>query len=328
MIYLFYGSDELSRHEYVANLLKRIEEPLGNFNQTRFQPDKLTFTQLRQACDALPFLTERRIVIVEGLLNKLVKRGPKAFTKQLQPYFSKIPDYTRLFLLEGKVDRRSALWKELNKLAKEKQPKVYLKEFSLPNEQQLPIWIQRRTHKHGGRIGNRAAAQLATFVGHDIRLLDQEIRKLVTYAGQEPITEDHIELLVPYMQEASIWKMVDAIGAKNIQTALMSAERLLQDDPSKAIYMHIMITRQIRILLQVAELAALGKKQAEIQKTLRLNGYVLKKVMRQASNFTVERLEKAYDLLLQADVDMKSGADQTMTLNLLIVQLAGGRGRR
>ena len=102
-------------------------------------------------------------------------------------------------------------------------------------------------------------------------------------------------------------------------------EQILQDDKSKAIYIHVMITRQVRMLLQVAELMTLGKKQSEIQKTLRLNPYVLKKVMRQARNFTVSHLEKAYDLLLEADVKMKSGQDQTMTLNLLIVELAGRR---
>ena len=328
MIYLFYGDDDLSRNEYVAYLLARIEEPLGNLNQTRLDPNKLTFTKLRQTCDAFPFLTQRRIIIIEGLLHKIAKRGPKSLAKQLVPYLSKVPEYTRLFLLEGEVDRRTALWKQLNKLAKQKKPTVYLKEFALPDQQQLPKWIQTRAQRHGGRMDRRTAAQLATFVGHDIRLLDQEIRKLVTYAGERPVTIDDLRVLVPYIREASIWDMVDAIGAKNGRKALTTAQHILQDDASKAIYMHVMITRQVRMLLQVTELLDLGQKPKEIQKTLRLNPYVLKKVMQQTRNFSVQRLEQAYELLLEADVKMKSGEDQTMTLNLLIVELAGGRKAR
>lgn len=328
MIYLFYGDDDLSRNEYVAYLLARIEEPLGNLNQTRLDPNKLTFTKLRQTCDAFPFLTQRRIIIIEGLLHKIAKRGPKSLAKQLVPYLSKVPEYTRLFLLEGEVDRRTALWKQLNKLAKQKKPTVYLKEFALPDQQQLPKWIQTRAQRHGGRMDRHTAAQLATFVGHDIRLLDQEIRKLVTYAGERPVTIDDVRVLVPYIQEASIWDMVDAIGAKNGRKALTTAQHILQDDASKAIYMHVMITRQVRMLLQVTELLDLGQKPKEIQKTLRLNPYVLKKVMQQTRNFSVQRLEQAYELLLEADVKMKSGEDQTMTLNLLIVELAGGRKAR
>jgi DNA polymerase III subunit delta len=86
-----------------------------------------------------------------------------------------------------------------------------------------------------------------------------------------------------------------------------------------------MITRQIRMLLQVAELLVLGKSEAEIQQLLKLSPFVLKKVMQQAKNFTVPRLEQAFDHLLDADVAMKTGADQVMTINLLITELASRR---
>lgn len=322
MIYLFHGGDDLSRDEALGNVLARIEEPMGDLNQTRLEPSKLTFAELRQACDAMPFLSDRRIIIIEGLIKKLAKRGPKAFVNQFKDYLSQVPDYTRLFLLEGEVDKRTTLWKSLNKHLKEKPPIVYIKEFPQPSPQQLPQWILRRASKHGGRIERDAAAQLATFVADNMRLLDQEIRKLVTYAGERHVTIRDVRLLVPYVQEASIWEMVDAIGAMKPRKALMTAQQILQDNPSQAIYLHVMITRQIRMLLQVAELVDLGKKPNEIPSILGMNPFVFRKVMPQIKNFTIPRLERAYDLLLQADVDMKSGADQAMTLNLLIVELA------
>jgi DNA polymerase-3 subunit delta len=322
MIYLFHGGDDLSRDEALVKLLARIREPMGDLNQIRLDPSKLTFAQLRQACDAMPFLSDRRIIIIEGLIHKLAKRGPKAFVNQFKDYLSQVPDYTRLFLLEGEVDKRTTLWKTLNKYFKEKPPIVYIKEFPQPSAQQLPHWIRERASKHGGQIERDAATQLATFVADNMRLLDQEICKLVTYAGQRHVTVRDVRLLVPYVQEASVWEMVDAIGAMKPRKALMTAQQILEDDPSKAIYLHVMITRQIRMLLQVAELVALGKKANEIPKILRMKPFVFRKVMPQVKNFTVSRLERAYDLLLQADVDMKSGADQPMTINLLIVELA------
>ncbi len=174
-------------------------------------------------------------------------------------------------------------------------------------------------------MDRRAAAELATFVGGNVRLLDQEIRKLVTYAGERPVGVEDIRLLEPYVQEASIWTMVDSIGAKDAKRALGLAQQILNDEPSKAIYLHIMITRQVRMLLQVAELLSLGKAEPEIQRTLGLSPFVLKKVMQQARNFSVQRLEQAFDLLLDADVAMKTGADQVLTINLLIAELASRR---
>lgn len=323
MLYLFYGTDDLGRSEYVAGLLARVADPMGDLNQMRFDGEKLSFSELRHACDSIPFLSDRRIVIVEGLLARLAKRGPKEFAERLRDYLPAIPDYTRLFLLESEVDKRTALWKALVTLSEQKPPTVFLREFAAPAAEALPEWIQRRGQRHGARIERRVATELATFVGGNLRLLDQELMKLATYAGDRPISSEDLKLLVPYMQEATIWEMVDAIGARNAKGALNAAQKLLRDDPGKAIYLHTMIARQVRMLLQVAELLALGQDQGTIQRTLGMNPYVLKKVIQQARSFPVERLERAFDLLLASDVAMKSGADQVMTLNLLIVDLAG-----
>lgn len=325
MIYLFYGTDDLARDEYLAALLARAQDPMGDLNTARLEPDKLTYSELRHACDSVPFLSDRRIVVVRGLLEKLNKRGPKDLIEQLLAYVHQMPDYTRLFLLEGEIDQRTTLWKQFQKFGNEKPPKVFLKEFGLPNEKAVAEWIQQRAQKYNGRIDRPAATELGNCVGINLRLLDQELQKLVTYANGRPVTTQDVKLLVPYVQEANVWDIVDAIGQKDTKRALTNAQQILQDDPNKAIYLHTMITRQIRLLTQVAELIRLQKAAADIQKTLGMSSFVYNKVSQQAKNFTIPRLEKAYEQLLEADVAMKTGANQTLTLNLLIVELSSKR---
>ncbi len=325
MIYLFYGTDDLSRDEYLASLLARVVDPMGDLNTVKLDADKTTFGELRHACDSVPFLSDRRIVIVRGLLEKIVKRGPKDFAERLIDYAHQMPDYARLFLLENGIDQRTAIWKSFQKFAVEKPAPVFLKQFEAPGEKALPEWIQQRTQKQGGRIDRPAAIELGNCVGIHLRLLDQEIQKLVTYANGRPITTEDVNTLVPYVQEASIWDIVDAIGQKDTRRALTTAQQLLQDDPNKAIYLHSMITRQVRMLMQVCDLSTLGKPASDIQKTLGMTSFVYNKVSQQAKNFTIPRLEKAYDQLLEADVAMKTGANQTLTLNLLIVELSSKR---
>lgn len=325
MIYLFYGTDDLARDEYLAALLSRAQDPMGDLNTARLEADKLTFGELRHACDSVPFLSDRRIVVVRGLLEKITKRGPKEMAEQLIGYVHQMPEYARLFLLEGEIDQRTTLWKNFQKFGAEKPPVLYLKEFGLPHERALPEWIQQRAQKYGGRIDRPAAAELGNCVGIHLRLIDQELQKLVTYANGRPVTREDVKLLVPYIQEANIWDIVDAIGQKDTKRALTNAQQILHDDPGKAIYLHTMITRQVRLLTQVAELLTLGKDGGEIQKTLGMTSYVYNKISQQARNFTIQRLEKAYEQLLESDVAMKTGANQTLTLNLLIVELSSKR---
>ncbi|MCB0076983.1 MAG: DNA polymerase III subunit delta [Anaerolineales bacterium] len=324
MIYLFFGEDELSRDEAVAALLSGIDDPMGDLNQNRLDAASLSFGELRHACDSPPFLSDRRIVVVTGLLQRLAK-GNKDFAEQFVNYIPTMPPYSRLFLLEGSVDKRMTLWKRLDELSGQKPPTVFVREYGVPQGRDRAKWVQQRAQRYGGQIGSAAATLLADVVGDDLRLIDQEVRKLVTYAGDQPVSTDDVQAIVPYMQEMTIWELVDAVGMRKVSVALAAAERILSEDPSKGIYLHIMITRQIRLLLQVAELKALGQSQQQIRSALKLHSFVAGKLFNQANNFTVERLVAAYDRLLDSDIALKSGADHALTLNLLIVDLAGRR---
>src|SRR5207237_8060407 len=51
--------------------------PAGDHNLTELGPET-TVTSLRLAADAMPFLAERRMVIVRGMLGRLAGRGGSA----------------------------------------------------------------------------------------------------------------------------------------------------------------------------------------------------------------------------------------------------------
>ena len=75
MFYLFHGEDEFSRSETLADFKKKMGDPgLAGLNITIFDGNKVTLGELQHACDSVPFMAERRLVIVEGLLNHLESR--------------------------------------------------------------------------------------------------------------------------------------------------------------------------------------------------------------------------------------------------------------
>lgn len=323
MFYIFYGSDDLARDEALSAILARVPDPaMAELNTTRLDGRKLTFSELRYACDTVPFLTERRIVIVDGLLERL-KNGPKEFADQLAAYLGELPAHARLFLIEGdKIDKRMGLWKRAVQL--EEAKKGVIREFEKPKREQLPRWIQHRTRQKGGQIDHRAAEELATFVGDDLRLLDSEIDKLVTYADGDLITQETVRTLVPYTAEANIFGLMDAIGQRDLRRAMSSLQQLLNQNAAPP-YLHFMLTRQIRILLQVKELSELGSTQAEIRQKLGLHPFVVEKTLKQVGRFTLESLEAAFERLLDADYAMKTGqVEPELALQLLVADLASG----
>jgi DNA polymerase-3 subunit delta len=325
--YVFHGEDEFTRSETLADFKRRLgpSETVA-LNTTVLDGSKITLADLRHTCDAIPFLADRRLIIVEGLLSYLSsRRGQKLssakqkFLDALTDYLPQLPPTTRLVFVEEKdlPSRHPVL-----KLAK-RSDRGYVKKFARPDEKSLPGWIKERVQRHGGEIESRAAYQLAAVVGTDLRLLDQEVIKLVTYTNAErAITLEDIELLVPYSQDAVIFDMVDALGKRDGQTAAQTLHRLLEEG-EHPLGLLGMIIRQFRLLIQVKELKKKGASAREIARMLKLHPFPTRKLYNQATHFTSDQLEKVYRHLSNIDLDIKTGKIQPeVGLDLLVAGLA------
>jgi len=325
--YVFHGADELTRAETLADFKRRLGPPdTVDLNTTLLDGATLTLAKLRHACDAVPFLAEKRLVIVQGLLTQLTARKDRElstaqgeFLAALADYLPRLPQTARLVFVE---DRPLPAAHPILQLV-QREPWGYVKRFDPPRAQDLPRWIEKRVRRHGGEIEPRAAAQLAALVGTDLRLLDQEIVKLVTYtAAGRPITTADVDEVVPYAQAAIVFDLVDALGQRDGRTAAQALHRLL-DAGEHPLGLLAMIARQFRLLIQVKELKAEGAAPRDVAQALRLHPFPARKLYHQATHFTGAQLEAVYRHLLDTDVAIKSGEIETeVALDLLVAGLA------
>jgi DNA polymerase-3 subunit delta len=326
LFYVFYGSDEFSRSETLNSFKKRLGSPdTIDLNTTVLDKASTSLAELRHACDAIPFLAEKRLVIAVNLLTRLsAKAGHKltpsqrAYRHDLCEYLPTLPETTRLVFVD---DDDLPARHPVVKLAKE-HDRGYLKRFAPPSDDMLPSWIHKQVQKHGGQIDEDAAYQLGAVIHGNLRLLDQEITKLVTYTnGQRPITLEDVQMLVPYTKEVLIWDMVDAIGQRNHKTASQGLHQLLIDN-QHPLYLLTMIVRQFRLLIQVKDLESRGATQSQVIQTLHLHPFPARKLHDQATRLTADYLENAYRLLLDTDVAIKTGEiEAALALDLLVVSL-------
>jgi DNA polymerase-3 subunit delta len=325
--YVLHGEDEFTRSETLVDFKRRLgrADTVG-LNTTVLNGKRLTLAELHHACDAIPFLADKRLVIVDGLLSRLTPRKGQALSDarqrlldDLADYLPHLPPTTRLVLVENRALPSNH---PILKLAKQEQ-RGYVKRFERPDAKALPAWIKRRVQKHGGDIEPRAAHRLAAVVGANLRLLDQEILKLVTYSrGESAITEADVELLVPYSQDAVIFDLVDALGHRDGSTAANTLHRLI-DEGEHPLGLLGMIIRQFRLLIQVKALKARGASSRDVAKTLGIHPFPARKLHNQATHFTSMQLEKVYRYLSETDLSIKTGKlDAEVALDLLVAGLA------
>jgi DNA polymerase-3 subunit delta len=343
VFYVFHGEDEFSRARTLAGFraeLAKDDPAMADLNTTNLDGSRLTMGELRHACDTIPFMAERRMVIVLGLLGRLAPgaRGKgerasqgeepawrRAFLDELVAYLPVLPPTTRLIFVEEKALSPSHPVLKLIK-AEGKKGGGFAKLFQPPKEGELPNWIRRHARANGGEIDREAAKLLAMLIGSDLRLLDQETEKLLLYAEGRPVNAQDVLALVSRAREVNIFDLVDCVGRRETDRALQLLHHML-DDQEAPLYLLTMLARQIRILIQVSELRSQGLKQQEIVSQLGLHPFVVKKTLAQASNFSMDQLLEAHRRLVETDWSIKTGnIDDELALDMLVVNLTRAQG--
>lgn len=326
MFYVFHGEDEYSLREKLDEMKSRLgDESTADLNTTVLDGRSLSLDELRTTCDTLPFLSNQRLVIVEGLLARFEPRsGAVESSKQrsdpteagLRAYLPAMPETAMLVF----VDRLALSERNpLLKMAKELGGKIH--EFKPISGDQLTAWIGECVRDRGGKISQGAAETLGAFAGSNLRQLAQEVDKLLAYTAGRQIQESDVRLLVADASEIKVWALTDALAARQRDQALGVLHQLLDDGAQPPVLM-AMIARQFRSLMQVKELDDARQSPDDIARQLHIHSFVARKAAWTARSFTFDRLDAIYRRLLETDLAVKTGRiAPDLALDLLVVEL-------
>ncbi len=321
--YILHGDDDFTLEQEITNLRSRMSGENADLNTSEFDGEQASVAEVLNAVSSYPFLADRRVVFVKGMLGWITRKGAgetgKKAVEQLLSALPNLPDWARLIFIEREMLPDS---NKILKLAKE-LPGGYEKSFHLGGDSSN--WIMRRAREvYESSIDPQAAAALATITGNDLRRADNELIKLVSYVNQErPITEDDVALLTPYVAEARLFDMVDALAEGRANAALHMLHRLLMEKDNDPFKLYGMIVRQFRLLLTVKEYLVAGGAPKQMAGALGMKPFVADKTARQARAFTLAQLEQIYRSLLDYDIRMKTGRiEPQLALDLLVAGLA------
>lgn len=316
--YVFHGPDEFSCRAQLAAMREQMGDPgMGDLNTAVLDGKTASAADVVAAASAIPFLGDKRLVIVEGMLTWLARKGAGKTGKEqldvLQAELPNLPEFARVVFVEP--DTLSEQHPVL-KLART-DPAGFHKVFNPPRD--ATRWIMNQAqHEHGTPIEMQAAVALAAGVGEDLRAADSELAKLAAYVnGERAITEADVALLTPYAAEADVFEMVDALGRRDGGTATRLLHRLLEEDDPLRLFG--MIVRQFRLLILAREYLNAGGSPGQIGAAIGVHDYVGKKLVQQVRVFSLEQLEKTYHFLLETDAAIKTGkVADVLALDLLI----------
>ncbi|HOW66583.1 MAG TPA: DNA polymerase III subunit delta [Candidatus Paceibacterota bacterium] len=258
----------------------------------------------------------------------------------------------RLLISAGKVDKRKTFYKTIEKIGRVE----LFSGLSISDRDwvaQAETWALKRIQSQEKDISDEALSRLVTDVGPNLRLLAQEIEKVVVFSGDRPRIEvSDIDAVVTRQKQAQAFALGEALGDRDLPRLLQALDdelwEIRTDSQRSEIGLLYGLIAKIRVLLLLKEMirkgwikaqSDYGRFKAQLEKIpvdwmpadKRINPqamhpFVLFKALPQTARYSTDELIAAMERLLECNARLIStSTDPALVLQqalLAIVQRA------
>jgi len=299
-VYLIHGEKKMI-DEALGRLKKRISDQFDlDFNYDQFNGSSATAPEIIQAANTLPFMSEKRLVVVRG-----VDKLSQGDAQQLAKYAESPSSTTCLVLVAESVSKTSKLYKAVEKNGEVAEYK--LKDSHL-------VWIKKEFKERGVLVSDVVARYIINTVGPDLARLGVEVEKASLYCDSDRIVDPgEIEAVITKSPDISIFDLAGHIGERNIPKAINVLHHLLQQKEAPLGILNL-VARHFRLVLRAKVWTEEGRDSKYLVDHLsgedgkKLPYFAVSKIREQTYNFTTGDLKRIFDYLLEADIALKSSA--------------------
>ena len=173
-VLLFDGDEEYTKDSALAQLREKfLPEGLEEMNETLLGANA-TANEIVDACEMLPFLSAKRLVIVRGsgLVQKITGTAKDEGTDRLLAYIDKLPEHVLLlFFCRGKADRTKKITARIEALSGRA-------EFAPLDDKDKQMWLTRELKAHNKYMSKAAGDLFLSRVDPLLTPTLQELQKL------------------------------------------------------------------------------------------------------------------------------------------------------
>lgn len=280
-----------------------VDPTMKDFSFVAFYADETNPAQIVSEAETLPFLTDRRVVLVRNAerYNTDSGAGP------LLEYLKTPCESTLLILVAGQIDKRTKFFKLCEKAG-------LVVECPRLNEPEVAAWVRTEVERRGLNIESGAVQEIVRRAGTFLSDVNNSLTNVINFVGNTGlIREKDVVAACADVAEEEVWSLTDAIAASQSSAALTSLRKLMDLGKHEDEILGI-----INWLLKSAYLVALGGTSAAS-----ISRFVAQKVRPLAEKLGVDKLRAAFALCTDTHFMIRStGVDGALALELLVVKLA------
>lgn len=261
--------------------------------------------------ETIPFFNPTNVIVVKNFaLFRESKKADGVKSKKddaaarLSEALENIPEFSYvIFVSDTKADKRKKLYKTIEKCGAvlDAEP---IKAWNI-NE-----WLQGKLQSMNRDLDREAREYFVSAVSMmrevSLEFLDSELDKLAMFTDRRVFTRADLVKVFAGLPEVSVFALMDAISEQNARRALVLLKRQLADGTYFTVLITL-LTRHVRQLWQIKELAKKGIRGRAVAKPLELNPFIAERLARAAARFDEQTLKRAMLELIDADYYLKTG---------------------
>ena len=318
--YLFCGLDELLIKENIELIIDKVVQPtFRELNLLKFDGNNINFEDFMNACETLPFMSEKKVVVIyraNFLKEKVDGANAKVFS-QMEEYIKSPPEHCVLITYMLLNDKRDTVQKN-KKVMKFDKCATIVKADKLRGDK-LYKKVLDIFNKYEKNIGKIELRYFCDSVENNFNIIEREVEKLVSFTDGRDITRKDIDILLPHKSENDVFDLVEHISLKRPDMAIGLMNQLLYKGENLMLILSL-IEGQFKKLLTIKISMAKGKNKEDIARDLRLPPFVCEKLMLQSKKFSIEQLRKCMKLCIEAEKTLKSSTlDKKTEMELMII---------
>lgn len=288
--------------------IKKVEETLlspenKEFNYHPYQAGEVKPETVIVSLTTLPFLAEKRLVVVRGIeaWNEKEKETIAGYLRKPSPFAS-------LLLTVKKTFRGDILEKEIQKVG-------VVVNFKISFEREVLSWIEKRFAEEGKRISSSGVQLLVELNGSRLSDLNNEIEKICFFSGErKDIDGDTILYVSTGMRDYQINDFLQGLFEGSKGEALKILEHLftMGMDP---FWILNRISQRIRDYICLSSGSGAPER-------LKIPRFVQERILRQAKQLDKRIFSKLLEHCLEAGFKIKTGQrTPQLALEELIIEI-------
>ena len=318
--YILCGSDEELIKDGIKILTKPfIDEGFADLNYIKIDGLNTTMDEIMNACETMPFMSEKRVVVVyraNFLKDKTDSANTKLFN-DMKTYLKDVPPYTILIMYYLFGDKRETPKKNKKLMSLDKITTIV--HFDKLKRDKFIKKVEDVFKEKGTNIGKIELRYFCERVQNNFDIIKREVDKLDAYTNGREVKREDIEKLLPSKSEEDIFDLVDLISQRKIEKAIdIMNELLFKSDQHMLIITSV--ENQFKKLYGIKLGLQKGKRVDDFVSELKVPAFVCEKLVNLSNKFSRRQLEGLMKLCIETEGRLKStSVDKTMELELMLL---------